>query len=306
MTHGPEGLVRYRSANPFELYHVLTSLEQAPPQELFGWLVFPEHGGERVPAIVCCHGSLGWRGHHHEYMLRYLEMGMAVFRVHSFDARSVISVVENQMDVTMAMMLVDAYRALELLATHPRIDPQRIGITGWSLGGSVALYAAWEPAREHLTSSAARFAAHLALYPGATLRAEDNRWTSSPILNLIGDADDYTPARFAVELADELRPLGVDIETRIYAGAHHSFDSIEPLTFLPTALPVGKRTVTVRRDGHLFVTGTDYPFDEPEHRQRSFAAMKRRGAHIGGSWEHRRQAFADAAGFFGGHLLGQR
>lgn len=302
-----EGRIDYLSANPFEFTQILRELEKAPEQAMFGQLIFPERASGRVPLVICCHGSLGWRGHHHEYMVRYLEMGIAVFRVHSFDARQVVSVVEDQMQVTMASMIVDSYRALELLVTHPRIDPARIGITGWSLGGSVALYGAWQPLAERLAPGGERFAAHLPLYPAAHVRPEEARWTRAPIRVLIGGADDYTPAWFATDLAGELRPAGVDIEVTVYPGAQHSFDSIEPSAFLPLAIGLGKKTTTVARDGSMFVTGSDgrrHPVDEPRHREASFAAMKARGAHIGGSWDARRRAFPDATAFFGEHLLG--
>ena len=302
-----EGRIDYPSANPFEFTQILRGLEQAPEQEMFGQLIFPERAAGPVPLVICCHGSLGWRGHHHEYMVRFLEMGIAVFRVHSFDARQVVSVVEDQMQVTMASMIVDSYRALQLLSTHPRIDAAKIGITGWSLGGSVALYSGWEPVAERLASGGERFAAHLPLYPAAHVRPEERRWTRAPIRVLIGGDDDYTPAWFATELADELRPAGVDIEVTVYPDAQHSFDSIEPAAFLPLAIGLGKKTTTVARDGSMFVTGSDgtrHPVDEPRHREASFKAMKARGAHIGGSWDARRHCFDDACDFFGQHLLG--
>ena len=60
-------------------------------------------------------------------MVRWLEAGIAVFRVHSFEARNVTSIVEDQMAVTHAMLLTDAYRALEMLGSHPGIEAARIG-----------------------------------------------------------------------------------------------------------------------------------------------------------------------------------
>ena len=36
------------------------------------------------------------------------------------------------------MMMVDTFEALKIVSRHPDIDPSRIGITGWSLGGTVS------------------------------------------------------------------------------------------------------------------------------------------------------------------------
>jgi dienelactone hydrolase len=247
LSDGRVGLIPYPSANPFEIHHILCKLDEAPAQELFGWLLMPETATGPVPCIVACHGSLGWRGHHHEHMVRWLEAGIAVFRVHSFEARNVTSIVEDQMAVTHAMLLTDAYRALEMLGSHPGIEAARIGVTGWSLGGTVSLYAAWEPIAEALAPNGERFAAHLPLYPAAHLRPEEPRWTGAPIRVLHGADDDYTPVRFVDELAEELRSHGIPIEVIAYEGGHHSFDSIEPLTWLPDAVRLGRSTTTIDR-----------------------------------------------------------
>ena len=42
-------------------------------------------------------------------------------------------------------MILDAYRALVTLASDPRIDTEKVAITGWSLWGGVPLFSAWEP-----------------------------------------------------------------------------------------------------------------------------------------------------------------
>ena len=306
LSDGRIGSIAYLSASPFEIHHILTELDRAPRQQVFGWLILPEGTNGPVPCVVCCHGSLGWRGHHHEHMVRWLEMGVAVFRVHSFDARNVQSIVEDQMAVTHAMLLSDAYRALELLQTHPHIDGERIGLTGWSLGGTVALYGAWSPIAEALAPGGERFAAHLPIYPAAHLRPQEQRWTGAPIRVLHGADDDYTPVRFVQELAGELAPHGVDIEVIAYPGAHHSFDSIEPMTWLPEAVRLGRRTTTIDRDGNMFVesaSGKRHSLNEPAERKAGFTAARNLGAHIGGSWDARRKAFPDAADFWRETLL---
>ncbi|MCP5056702.1 MAG: alpha/beta hydrolase fold domain-containing protein [bacterium] len=307
LSDGRVGMIPYRSSNPFEFSHILRGLGDASPQRVFGWLLWPEHAQTPAPAIVACHGSMGWRGHHHEHMVRALEQGIAVFRVHSFEARQVQSIVEDQMAVTAAMLLVDAYGALEKLASHPEIDPTRIGVTGWSLGGTVALYAAHESLREALVGvDGPRFAAHLPLYPAAHVRPEEKRWSPSPIRVLHGAADDYTPVRFVEELAEDVRSGGGHIDIRSYAEAHHSFDSVEPLTWLPDAVRLGRKSLTLAEDGDMYFTSSDgirHSVAEPEERRGSFEKANIRGAHVGGNWDARRQGFADADGFWKEHLL---
>lgn len=302
------GLIPFRSSNPFEFGHILRRLEEAPPQKMFGWLLVPEEPRAPMPAVVACHGSMGWRGHHHEHMVRALEAGIAVFRIHSFDARQVQSVVEDQMSVTAAMLLTDAYRALQMLARHPMVDATRIGITGWSLGGTVSLYAAYEPLREALVGAdGPRFAAHLPIYPAAHVSPETPRWSPAPIRVLHGEADDYTPVSFVRGLVPAITRGGGTIEILTYPDAHHSFDSIEPLTFLPSAIRLGKRSITLAEDGAMYFTasdGTRHPIGEPSQRKESFERSNTKGAHIGGSWSARRRVFDDALDFWRTSLLG--
>ena len=308
VSDAPIGSIAYGSANPFEIHHILCALDSAPEQAVFGSLLVPEKVGPKpLPCVVACHGSLGWRGHHHEHMVRWLESGIAVFRVHSFDARSVTSVVEDQMAVTHAMLLADAYRALALLGQHPLIDGARIGVSGWSLGGTVALYAAWSPIAEALAPDGERFAAHLPVYPAAHLRPEEKRWTGAPIRVLHGADDDYTPVSFVTDLADELRPHGVEIDVRAYPGGHHSFDSVDPMAWLPQAIRLGKRTTTIDAQGDMWVelaNGERKSLNEPAERLAGFSAAANVGAHIGGHWEARRQGLADSEAFFRETLLG--
>ena len=62
-------------------------------QDMSGTLIFPEKKRKTYPLVICMHGSLGWRGHHHEHAVNFLNNGFAIFRVNSFDARQVVSIV---------------------------------------------------------------------------------------------------------------------------------------------------------------------------------------------------------------------
>ena len=198
---GDEGIINFKSSNPFEFFHILNSKE-SEEQDMFGTLILPDEKKENYPLVICMHGSMGWRGHHHEHSVNFLNNGFAIFRVNSFDARQVTSIVEDQIQVTLATVMTDCFNALKFLSNHPDINSSKIFIAGWSLGGSTAIYSAWEPLAEKLAPDGERFAGHLAFYPGAFMWPEEMRWSPSPILTLIGADDDYTPA----VLIDELSP----------------------------------------------------------------------------------------------------
>ena len=90
--------------------------------------------------------------------------------------------------------MADALVALKLLATHPRIEPARIGVLGFSKGGQVALYTELEPFRQAVIADDIRFALHVAFYPYCSDWYMSERLTKAPMLLLLGGQDDYTPA----------------------------------------------------------------------------------------------------------------
>ena len=61
------------------------------------------------------------------------------------------------MSVTAAMMMVDTFEAMKIVSKHPDVDSSRLGITGWSLGGTVSFYSFWEPLAEKLAPDGERF-----------------------------------------------------------------------------------------------------------------------------------------------------
>ena len=296
---GDDGLITYKSSNPFEFFHILTS-QECEEQQMFGSLIFPDEKKEKYPLVICMHGSMGWRGHHHEHSVNFLNNGFAIFRVNSFDARQVVSIVEDQIQVTLATVMTDCFNALKILSKHPDIDSSKIFIAGWSLGGSTAIYSAWEPLAEKLAPDGERFAGHLAFYPGAFMWPEEMRWSKSPILTLIGADDDYTPAVLIEKLSPAINQNGGNSKLIIYEGGHHSFDSIDPVVYVPNAIAVGGRHTFVGKDGHHFhedKEGKRTPMNEPHERTKIFKDRAKIGAHLGRDWKARKASMKDSVDF---------
>jgi len=143
----------------------------------------------------------------------------------------------------------DAYAALAYLRSLPFVDARRVAVMGGSHGGSSTL-ATIIDRPENAGRSGAGFAAAIALYPGCNRSYGDWRVTRqnnhgslsfgyagaykplAPLLILIGELDDWTPAEACRKLAEATSSAGFPVEIKIYPGAHHSFDSIRPVRYV--------------------------------------------------------------------------
>src|SRR5262249_40110206 len=70
----------------------------------------------------------------------------------------------------------------------------------------------------------------------------------APLLILIGELDDWTPAEPCRKLAEAAQAAGYPVEIRIYPGAHHSFDSFLPVRYVAERInansPTGRGATT--------------------------------------------------------------
>ena len=287
--------LQVQSHSPFEIHHILTGLEKTPKVTVESELFIPEGEGP-FGCIIAIHGSIGWASHHQDHFNKWLDAGLAVCKVNSFISRSIDSTVDDQLSVTHSMMLVDAFRTRSILQQDPRIG--KIGIAGWSLGGTVALYSAWTPINEILGEP---FDAHLPFYPAAHLRPDIQNWSDSPILILHGDADDWTPVHFV----EELMPQLPNATLHVYSGAKHSFDSEKELTLLPKAVRLKKRTVRIDKNGYMsgvLFLGIRLPLNQRWQRRWIIRILRNRGAHMEGNPRAREDSLVRAKDFFIGQL----
>jgi dienelactone hydrolase len=155
------------------------------------------------------------------------QLGVATFAVDSFAARGIVSTVIDQSQLARLNMVADAYRALELLAKHSRIDPNRVAVIGFSRGGQSALYSAMN--RLYATLGPAnnlRFAAHIAFYPDCmTTYLEDTDVSDKPIRILHGIIDDYNPIAPCRAYVERLTAAHRDIKLIEYPEAYRVFDA---------------------------------------------------------------------------------
>lgn len=192
---------------------------------IHGDLLLPAGADGPVSAVIMLHDS-GWISAAHEFAwAEHLHgLGMAVFVVDSFTGRGVTNTVRDQSQVTGQSMIIDAYRALALLARHPAIDSTRIALMGFSKGGFATYLAAWQYFDSRLSEDGSHFAAFLPVYGDCVFQQDEPRLTGAPILFLTGEQDDWTPAASCRRAVDAAVAAGYTAELKTYPGGH-SFDN---------------------------------------------------------------------------------
>jgi dienelactone hydrolase len=296
--------ISFQSANPFSFNDVITNLENQERQEVYGNLVIPDDTlnlQKKYPLIIGVAGSLGWGEHHYKYLKMYQEMGIATFELNSFKSRGIKSTVGSQTEVTIAAMILDAYKALEVLSNHHRIYKNKISITGWSLGGGVTLFSAWLPLKNAINKNLS-FASHLAFYPPCFIDPENIEFSQSPIHILIGELDNWTPSQPCYELVEKLKNKA-NIDITIYENSHHSFDRNSPVIVNEKAYNFTECKFRLTKDGNVLMNYFNIPMSNPFLQKLGLMFCVKRGINYGGNPVSREKSFVFANEFMTKTLL---
>ena len=297
-------VIYFMSGNPFSFNDIIMNINNLEKHEVHGFLTLPDNiqDNQKVPLIIGVAGSKGWSDHHLDYLENYRKLGIATFQLRSFKSRGVSSTVGSQIDVTHAMMILDSYRALEELSKHPNIDIDNVAITGWSLGGGVALYSGWMPLKNAIGSKH-KFAAHLSLYPPCFVKPELLSFTDSPMHILIGDLDNWVPADACVELVEDMRNSGVNIRIDVLKDAHHSFDRTTPVVVVEDAYNFTECRLKMNNEGSVLMNYINIPMNSPLLQKIGLFFCAERGPSMGGHLKSRRKSLNFSKNFMKKHLM---
>jgi dienelactone hydrolase len=195
--------------------------------------------GVGAPAMVLLHGCGGMYGRAgvlsdrmREYSARLNAMGIHALVLDSLTPRGereLCTQKNGQRRVTQLHRRRDALGALAWLAQRPEVDAKRLGVLGWSNGGSTVLSAS-DATHPEVAAAGIKPALAVAFYPGCESALRDGYRAVAPLLLLVGEDDDWTPAAPCKALADRLGP---GTELAAFAGAGHGFDGLAPVRHRP-------------------------------------------------------------------------
>jgi dienelactone hydrolase len=195
-------------------------------------------GKGRLPVVVLMHGSGGMGPNIQMWAEEFNAMGISAFAIDGFTGRGLTRVSTDQALLGRLNFILDIYRSLDILVKHPRVDPARIALMGFSRGGQAALYASLKRFHKMWNKSGGEFAAYIPFYPDCmTTFISDTDVADKPIRIFGGTVDDYNPISRCKPYIERLRAAGHDVALTEYPNASHSFDN-----------PIGSTTPIVAKN----------------------------------------------------------
>ncbi len=114
-------------------------------------------------------------------------------------------------------------QGLVALKSSPLVDPKRIGVVGYSLGGCLGLYLAGRDDVKRIVSYFGAYPPRESVpgwkYPFSDVIAQ----VKAPVLMFHRDKDELVPITSANQARDLLASAGKQVEYIVYTGAQHNF-----------------------------------------------------------------------------------
>lgn len=190
-----------------------------------------------LPAVVILHGSAGIDSRGDFYTGELLEAGIATLEIDMWEARGVTSPANRPL--LPILTYPDAFAALAFLSKQEGIDPERIGVMGFSWGAIMTLASATEQVTQHY-GDGRRFKAHVANYPlcygynnprlpyFSFGSQNGNPLTGAPVMIQIGELDGYDESAAPCHALKAVLPADEQalVDVVSYPNATHAWDRL--------------------------------------------------------------------------------
>ena len=194
-------------------------------------LYMPKSSSSKVPAMVIVHGigglytKDGRKRAYWEYAELLADNGIAALIIDSHGARGVgVSRQLASTEVSVYAFVADAFAGADMLRGSGKVDPDRIGIMGFSKGGMTTLLATDKRFVDAFSRTSTPFAVHIPIYPGCQNFPDRLQSTRAPVHMLLGEKDNFTGTSGCFEIEDKLKSSDTPVKVTVYKNAYHGWD----------------------------------------------------------------------------------
>jgi carboxymethylenebutenolidase len=175
----------------------------------------PSSESKCFPTIIGLHGSGGGHTSMAEPASLLAAQGYAVYVLHYFE-RTGTTQIDGLPTIArnFPAWMKTLWDAVSFVATQPSVDPERIGLLGFSLGAYLALSAAAIDSRVKIVVD---------YFGGFPKEMKLFMRRFCPVLILHGEEDATVPVAEAYHLQQMLEKKQIPYEMKIYPGAGHGF-----------------------------------------------------------------------------------
>lgn len=185
-----------------------------PSGKMRAALASPRESGRR-PAIIVIHEIAGLNDHVRRKAQRFADMGYVAFAPDLYSTRGprLVCIVRTFAGLKggEGPVFADLDACREWLAARPEVDPTRIGVAGFCMGGGIALMFA---ARGDLGAAA--------VFYGSVPKHSEALAETCPVLGGYGRRDKIF-GKYAARLEEHLTVLGKPHDVKTYPDAGHSY-----------------------------------------------------------------------------------
>lgn len=193
--------------------------------------------GKRVPAIVLCPHSEGVMPGLLNHASWLAKQGVACIVIDHFKERNIVKTASNQFLMSMEEAIIDAYLARKQLMTRysAYIDPEKIGITGFSRGADAATLSQQKYYYSNLSHDGKPFDLCYCHYPSIISQPANikEEVAAKPYLVMIGTSDNCTPVKNTNNFVKRLKDAGLPVQKKLYLNGFHAFDETLILRLTP-------------------------------------------------------------------------
>jgi dienelactone hydrolase len=169
----------------------------------------------RYPIVCALHGSGGLANVGHLQFAQLLaNQGFAVFVPHYFESTGTHWADNATIWREFPVWMQTISDALDFAERQPNVNPERIGVIGFSLGAYLAL---------SLATQQKRVKAVVDFFGGMPDHFAEQLDGMPPVLILHGVADTVVPVTEAEKIAELLEKRGLQYEMKLYQNAGHGF-----------------------------------------------------------------------------------